>query len=214
MTGRTGALSCLVVAVLATVEMSGTLSALAKSGSGGEDGRSGNWRNSAQGAPALEKSKKRAADNPKDATAQSDYGWALRQNGDLAAAEAALREAIKLDDKLAYAHSNLSVTLLDEGKKDEALVEAKKAVEIDYKGPIYRVVLGNALAATGDRKGAIDAYKVAIGIRPDYENAFYNLGRVLNEDGQTTEAKTALSEAYNLDSKDDRVVKLLDQLMK
>ena len=178
------------------------------------EGRNGNWKSSLQGAPSLEKCKKRVAANPKDADAQNDYGWALRQNGDLKGAEAALRESIRLNPDLAYSHSNLSVTLMDAGNKEEALQQAKKAVELDFKQPIFRVVLGNALAANGDAKSAIDAYKVAISIRPDYENAFYNLGRVLDEDGQGTEAKLALSQALNLDPSDDRVVKLLDQLMK
>lgn len=75
-------------------------------------------------------------------------------------------------------------------------------------------MLGNALSANGDAKAAINEYKAALAIRPDYENAMYNLGRVLDLDGQQTEAKAVLSQALALDPGDDRVVKLLDQLMK
>lgn len=102
---------------------------------------------------------------------------------------------------------------MDLGRKDEALNEAKKAVELDGKQPVYRVVYGNALSATGDRKEAIVQYQTALNERPDYENAFYNLGRVLFEDGQRTQAKVILSQALALDPKDDRVVQLLDQIM-
>lgn len=179
-----------------------------------QEGRTGSWKSGGQGAPGLEASKKRAQEHPQDAEAQNDYGWALRQNGDLKDAEAALRESIKLNGNLAYSHSNLSVVLLDLDRKDEALAEAQKAVSIDAKQPIYHCVLGNAMTASGDTKGAIGEYKTAIGFRPDYENAYYNLGRVLDIDGQATEAKVVLSQALNLDPEDDRVMKLLDHLMK
>ncbi|MFX6266192.1 hypothetical protein ABTF63_19115, partial [Acinetobacter baumannii] len=88
-----------------------------------------------------------------------------------------LRKSISLNNKLAYAHSNLSVVLLDEGQKEEALQEAKQAALIDSKQPIYHVVYGNAMLANSDQKAAIEEYKIAIGQRADYENAYYNLAR-------------------------------------
>ena len=176
-------------------------------------GRAGNWRSGVQGAPSLEAAQKKAKENPNDAEAQNDLGWAMRQNGDVKGAEEHLRESIRLNGALPYSHSNLSVVLLDTGRAAEALAEAKRAVELDAKAPIYHVVLGNSLSANADRKGAIDQYREAIRLRPDYENALYNLGRVLNEDGQTNDAKLALSQALELDPKDDRVLKLLDQIM-
>ena len=79
---------------------------------------------------------------------------------------------------------------------------------------IFRVVLGNALAKTGDLKAAQQEYKIAIQLKPDYENAYYNLGVVLNDDGQINDAKYSLSKALELDPNDDRVVALLDKLDK
>ncbi len=179
-----------------------------------KEGRAGSWKSGAQGAPDLNSCKKRVADHPDDAEAQNDLGWAWRQNGDLKNAETCLRQSIKLNPNLGYSHSNLSVVLLDAGQKAEALTEAQKAVAIDAKQAIYHSVLGNALSANGDTKTAINEYKAALAIRPDYENAMYNLGRVLDQDGQQSEAKAVLSQALALDPGDDRVVKLLDQLMK
>ncbi|MBS2000254.1 MAG: tetratricopeptide repeat protein [Cyanobacteria bacterium SZAS LIN-5] len=179
-----------------------------------KEGRAGSWKSGAQGAPDLNACKKRVQEHPDDAEAQNDLGWAWRQNGDLKSAESCLRESIKLNPNLGYSHSNLSVVLLDGGQKAEALTEAQKAVALDAKQAIYQAVLGNALSANGDAKGAINAYKAALAIRPDYENAMYNLGRVLDQDGQQNEAKAVLSQALALDPGDDRVVKLLDQLMK
>jgi protein O-GlcNAc transferase len=139
-------------------------------------------------------------------------GWAHRQNGNAVEAEKYLRKAIELNPKLAEAHSNLSVVLADAGKGEEAKTEAAQAVAIAPENAIFRVVLGNALAKVGDRKAAIEQYQAAIKQKPDYENALYNLGRVLKEDGQISEAKLALSDALKYDPKDDRVLMLLDDM--
>lgn len=201
------------VAISAAVATAMSWSTIVSAKEEANSGRAGNWRSGTQGAPSVEACQKRVSSNPTDAEAQNDLGWALRQNGDDKGAEDHLRQSIKLNPALAYAHSNLSVVLLDAKHPDEALAEAKKAVELDTKTPIYHVVFGNSLSATGDRKSAIDQYREAIRLRPDYENALYNLGRVLQEDGQTNDAKLALSQALELDPKDDRVLKLLDQIL-
>jgi Flp pilus assembly protein TadD len=201
----------LTVAVLLPLSL-GTSMAKAKN-QDASLGRAGNWKLGTQGAPSIEACRKRVAANSQDADAQNDLGWALRQNGDEKGAEAALRQSIKLNPASAYPHSNLSVVLMDTNHPDDALAEAARAVALDDKQPIFHVVLGNALTATGDRKKAIEEYRIALKMRPDYENAMYNLGRVLNEDGQNAEAKVTLSEALELDPKDERVLKLLDQIL-
>ena len=178
-----------------------------------QTGRAGNWHKSAQGAPNLEKSKMKAESEPDNAEAQNDYGWALRQNGDVDKAQTYLEKAKKLNPELAYVHSNLSVVLLDKGKTADSLDEAQKAVKEDGKQPIYRVVYGNALLASNKTKEAIEQYQEATKVKPDYENAFYNLGRAFNQDGERMKALAALSSALQLDKDDDRVVKLMDELM-
>jgi predicted Zn-dependent protease len=177
-------------------------------------GREGNWKKSAQDSPDLEAAHKLAEAQPQNAVAQNDYGWALRLHGDPAKAEGFVRTAEQLDPTLAYVHSNLSVIELDLNKPKEALGEGKKAVELDGNQPIFHVVYGNALIVAGDAKGAIAQYQAAIQQRADYENAYYNLGRAFQKDGQKNEALAALSKALELDSKDDRVLKLMDDISK
>jgi Flp pilus assembly protein TadD len=179
------------------------------------EGRQGNWKTSAQGGLSVEETRKRLDKNPQDADAQNDYGWAVRQNGgNLADAEKALREAIKLKPQMPQAHSNLSVVLQDQNKTAEALDEARKAVSLDPNQPIYLVVLGNALAQDKQFKDAELAYRNAIKLRSDYENAYYHLGRVLHLAGQNVDAQRELSTALGLDPGDDRVIELLDKLFK
>jgi Flp pilus assembly protein TadD len=177
------------------------------------EGRAGSWKKGTQGAPNLKACREKVAKNPSDADAQNDLGWALRQNGDSKGAEKALLESIKLNDKSPYPHSNLSVVYTDMNKNEDALAEARKAVSLKGDEPVFHVVLGNAMSYTGDRRNAIEEYKAALKIRPDYENALYNLGRCQNEDGQVSDAKLTLSQALELDPDDERVVQLLDKIL-
>jgi tetratricopeptide (TPR) repeat protein len=177
-----------------------------------KEGRAKSWRKAAQGAPDLKAAQAKVEKNPKDAEALNDYGFALRQNGKLDEAEKYLKQAIEAKSGMGEAHINLSVVYYDQGKFKESLEEAQKGVKIDANNAIFRVVLGNAYSKTGDLKAAAQEYKVAIHLKPDYENAHYNLGRVQNEDGQTTEAKLSLAKALELDPNDDRVIMLLDKL--
>ena len=57
---------------------------------------------------------------------------------------------------------------------------------------------GFALQAQGKLDDAIGAYREAIRLKPDYAEAFYNLGSVLNELGRFDEADQALDEARRL----------------
>jgi len=203
-------------ALTASLVVSLSSPALAKK-SAAEDsknGRAGMWRSNTQGAPSIEACRKIVAEKPNDAIAHNDLGWALRQNRDLKGAEEELRAAIKLDDKLASAHSNLSVCLNDQSKFQPALDEARKAVAIDQSQPIFHVVLGNALSAVGDNTAAVEEYKIAISQRDDYENAYYNLGRVLNLMGEKSEAGKVLANALKLDPNDERVLQILDTIVK
>ncbi|MDX2106408.1 MAG: tetratricopeptide repeat protein [Candidatus Melainabacteria bacterium] len=177
------------------------------------DGRAGNWKKGTQGAPNLEKARKLAKEKPQSADAHNDLGWALRQNGKLKEAENELRKALELDDTIAYGHSNLSVVLLDTGRPDEAIKEGRRACAIDEKQAIYHVVLGNAYAAKKDFDKAANEYNYAIKLKPDYENAFYNLGRILYEQGKKAEAGSVLGEALKLDPDDGRVLEILDKLV-
>jgi tetratricopeptide (TPR) repeat protein len=70
------------------------------------------------------------------------------------------------------------------------------------------------MAACGNNNEAVAEYKVAIAQKPDYENAYYNLGRVLDGMGDKTEAGKVLAQALRLDPDDERVLKILDKIVK
>jgi Tfp pilus assembly protein PilF len=61
--------------------------------------------------------------NGDDGVLRQDYGFALLELGDGAAAETQLREAVRLEPYWALPHFNLAVALARQGKRDEAIVE-------------------------------------------------------------------------------------------
>jgi cytochrome c-type biogenesis protein CcmH/NrfG len=59
----------------------------------------------------------------------------LGRSQDNAGAEAAYREAIRLDPKYAMAHANLGSVLLDKNEYPEAIKEIATAYQLDPKNP-------------------------------------------------------------------------------
>jgi hypothetical protein len=67
---------------------------------------------------------------PQNLTALMGMGYSYYYLGDLGGAESAFREATELHPKSAPAYNNLAYVLFKQGRRQEALVAAKKAVEL------------------------------------------------------------------------------------
>ena len=107
--------------------------------------------------------------------AHCNLGIVLWDKKDQAGAEAAYREAIRLDPKYANAHYNLGNVLRD--KKDQAGAEAayREAIRLDPKFAWAHCNLGWTLQQEGDLDGAVAEYKEALRIDPKQSNALSNL---------------------------------------
>ena len=80
----------------------------------------------------------------------------------------------------------LGVTLNDLGRKEDAINDFIKVIEINpqyayayyNKGILYyQYLLGNSLNDLGRKEDAIKDYTKVIGINPQYAYAYYNRGR-------------------------------------
>ena len=109
--------------------------------------------------------------------AYSDLGAVLQARKDLSGAEAADREAIRLDPNLALAHNNLGIVLVD--RKDLSGAEAafREAIRLDPKSAPAHYNLGSLLRDTKDLGGAVAEYKKAIRLDPKLDTAAQNLPR-------------------------------------
>ena len=117
-------------------------------------------------------------------------GVVRADGGDHAAAEDALRDALRLDPTYLPARLRRADALMHAGRhgssRDEYLAivrDAPETVQAHYG-------LGRALSLTGDADGAIQAYRRATELAPTFGAAHYALALALRAAGRTSEAGT------------------------
>ncbi len=131
--------------------------------------------------------------------AHLNEGNVLRDKGDLAGAEAAFRQALRLDPNYTHAHNNLGLVLHDKGDLQGAIAEHKEALHLDPKFAWAHNNLGWALQDKGDKAGAEAAFREAIRLDPKLVLAHINLGVVLRDQGDKTGAEAVFREAIRID---------------
>ncbi len=94
------------------------------------------------------------------------------------------------DDRTSYAaHNNLSVYYVKKGRFDDAIREARAAVEANPGKPEGYYNLGNAFYHKGEWREAIGHYEKVLEIDRYYSQALYNLGVIyLNSAGDAAKA--------------------------
>jgi tetratricopeptide (TPR) repeat protein len=118
--------------------------------------------------------------------------------GNYQAAMARVREAIRLDPKLAEAHRSLAQIFGNTGRHEDALPEAREAVRLAPEYDKAHNTLGANLFDLGDFEGSIQEYRRAIAINPRYGLAYYNLGVSYERIGEFEKALAAYQQAERL----------------
>jgi tetratricopeptide (TPR) repeat protein len=121
------------------------------------------------------------------------YDFAL----DYASAEASLRDALLLKPSDAYAHRALAHVLANEGRKDDAIAELRRASALDYLDPDTSFELAVALPAGPESLGFLER---ATRERPSFARAWVALGTQQLGAGQVTEAAASQQAAARVDS--------------
>jgi Flp pilus assembly protein TadD len=105
-------------------------------------------------------------------------GRALHELGRLADAEDAYREAIRIDNRDAWAMNNLGLVLIDEEFFELAIAPLARATEIRDDVAVFYNNLGMALERTLHFRDAEKAYAQAVELDGEYQKAGANLLRV------------------------------------
>jgi molecular chaperone DnaK len=145
-----------------------------------------------------QQSKPGAAQQPGGAAAHADRGWSLYKQGRYAEAEAALREAIRLDPNLATAHGNLGAVLQATKRVAEAESEYRTAIRLNRSLSAVHNNLGSLLWESKRYPEAETALREAIRLDPGLAQAHNNLGNVLDDTRRWREAETAYRDAIRL----------------
>jgi tetratricopeptide (TPR) repeat protein len=122
------------------------------------------------------------------ASATQRAGWAVEL----------IENAIRLNPKVATAHSNLGVVLQDLNRLDDALASFERAIALK---PDYAEAFYNRGVALHDLKRfdeALASYERAIALKPNFVEAFYNRGRVLQDLKRFDDALASYDRAITL----------------
>jgi len=105
------------------------------------------------------------------------------------------------------AYNNLGVVLLDTGRRDDAIADFQKAVDVRPNHVEAHYNLGNALLQKGQVDDAIHQFRTTLEYDPGFAKAHNNLGNALLQEGKVDEAighfraalqiNPALAEAQN-----------------
>lgn len=109
------------------------------------------------------------------------------QAGRLQQAEAIYRQILQLAPHQPDALHLLGLIAHQVGRNEIAVELIGKAVAIQPSAPMY-YNLGIAFQAHGNSEGAVDSYRKALAIAPDYAEAHGNLGNALKDQGKLDEA--------------------------
>ena len=120
-----------------------------------------------------------------------NLGNALREQGDLDAAAASFREALRLRPDLAEASNNLGSILQQQGRLIEAEPYLRQALRLMPDSADVAFNLGLLLWKVHQVEESIACNQRVVQLRPDHAEAHANLGNGLMERGQLDEAIAA-----------------------
>ena len=136
---------------------------------------------------------------PGDAVLLHNHGEALKQAGQLPAAEALFRRALELDRHLLPAWQSLIAIVRVAHGQALALGDTHQAAQLANELAQLCNNMGNVHMDGHDPLKAIDCYRHALSARASYAMAWSNLGNALRVVGQLGEAETACRRAVTLD---------------
>lgn len=93
-----------------------------------------------------------------------------------------------------------------EGRHDEAIATAKRALQVDPDIVEGYVLLGNFYKKAKQPKAAIDAYRQALQRDPEHNNALFSLASTYLDQGQLDEARLGFERARALDPRNGKVL--------
>lgn len=124
---------------------------------------------------------------PPAATAPIEAGLAHQHAGRFAQAAAIYRQILAVEPNHPDALHLLGLVAYHDGDYAASVEWIMRALS-HRESEIFYGNLGNALAAVGRHAAAIESYRQAIALKPDYVPAHNNLGNLLRDRGQFAEA--------------------------
>lgn len=140
----------------------------------------------------------RSPENPKYLFVLGNCNLHLNEFHD---AEIAFKRALDINSNFCEAHTNLGVSLKEQGKIAEAISSYRRALNINPEFHEALSNLGIALKEEGQLEQAVEAYHKALEIRPNSASILTNLGVVFLLQGKLKDAILMHENALQIDPK-------------
>jgi len=134
----------------------------------------------------------RLAKAPDAVALRNGLAEALLAEGKLDAAEEAARQALKIDEKNVPAMVNLATVYARKKRFELSKMVLDNARQIDERDPAVWNRLGFVELSLGDRNQALESFRTAAALRPDYPEAHANYGALLADSEDFAAAATEL----------------------
>lgn len=105
----------------------------------------------------------------------------LHQSGRLAEAQLLYQQILQRNPRQSDALHFLGVLAFQSGDHNQAINFINQAIKVDPAKPLYFYNQGLVFRSQGDFIAAANSYRRAIALKPDYSEAYYNLGNALFE---------------------------------
>ncbi len=155
------------------------------------------WRQSAYWSTTTTLFEHAIAATGDNAVAQNNLGVSLQDAGDWAGAESHFAEAVRIKPRYADALENLGLCREKQGRRAEAIEFLQKALEIK-PGPVTCYNAAKMFGEEGDWPRAVEHYRRALELKPDFVKARYNLAVLLAKQGRGDEAASEYEEVLRL----------------
>lgn len=140
--------------------------------------------------------------DPQSAEAHAVLGMIrLHYQWNRAGSEREIQEAIRLNPSFAQAHQYYSTTLVAMRRFDEAIQEARRAMDLDPLSAQAGTTLGISYYYAGRDVDAIAQFNKTLQMRPEFSPAHWGLARCYRRRGDSTRQLEELRQAVELSGK-------------
>ena len=144
----------------------------------------------------------RVQEAPTALGARNALTWVLIETDRLPQAEEEAKKVLKADEQNVRAMQLLAQGYYRQGKYELCRLVLENARAVDPKDPVTHNALGTVLLKLKQRTAALESFKTAASLRPDFAEAHSNFGAMLVEsgdyDGAVKELELAVSAAPEL----------------
>ena len=126
------------------------------------------------------------------------HGRQLHESGDWEQAAEAYRQVLTVSPEMPQALYCQGLLLYDQGRLNEAIEQMERCVRADATRAIYHADLALAYQSARRLREAAASYRKAIELKPDFAEAWNNLGNVYRELGDETQAISCFDRALQL----------------